>query len=68
MIDGAVTMVLVGAALQAAPPIHSLIAQRRRRPVAAELARALPFTPMAPTDPVLEQLMRSAEAALDGRT
>jgi len=64
MIDGAVTMVLVGAALQAAPPTHALLLRIRRRPNAAEVQRALSFTPLPPRDRALEQLMASADTAL----
>ena len=65
MIYSAVTMVLVGAALQAAPPARAFITSVRRRPCAAELKRCLSFTPLPRRDPLLEQLIADVDIALN---
>jgi hypothetical protein len=56
--------VIVGAALQAVPPGRAVFALIRRRPNAAELQRCLSFTPLPARDRALEQLMASADTAL----
>lgn len=65
MIDAGTTMVLIGTAIQALPPASAIVQLIRRRPDAAELARALPAMPLPPRDRVLEELAERAGAALD---
>lgn len=65
MIDGAATLVLIGVALQAAPPVRVFVTTLRRpRPNARELQRCLEFTPLPRRDRALEQLVAVAETAV----
>lgn len=65
MIDSATTLILVGVALQAAPPVRVFVTTLRRRgPNARELQRCLEFTPLPRRDRALEQLVVVAESAV----
>ncbi len=65
MIDAATTLILVGTALQAAPPVRLFVTTlRRSRPNALELQRCLEFTPLPRRDRTLEQLLAVAVSAV----
>lgn len=51
MIDAGSALILVGTAIQAVPPIHSLVERARRTRWAREAIQALPFTPVPATSP-----------------
>ena len=66
MIDGGITLFLIGILLTCAAPLERSIAERRWQKV--ELAAMVPIAtafPFVAASPSLDQLAREAEAALD---